>query len=1341
MPLGKRLGQREENEFENKLSNRSGRRGKCVKLEERVKISFQIYPDGAVNCVRKEEKMRIISAGRCMAVLLICTLSLAAVPVKAGAAGQDVYLTYAKGEVSLQNAVGRTLESFDGMELQNGSRLRTGSDGCFRIQAGEGTFLLESCGLAELRTAKRTPEFLLERGVLAFEREGKDFSLYIRTSVAAVKGEAARGWVCVLDRRHTLVCLEEGELHCSVADPAGGQAKTVSIKGGQTAECVVYPDGGKDGHCEILVRELTEEDRKNRPVCGGAKGQESAKLRDPVWTGAPLLADAAGEKDTKNVGALEDKEESGGAPGNVPDSSVGTYTPPYMPDFGISSDWGKALAQTVPEADSSLWTDAPSSEPAAPAEPSDPTQSSAPAKPSGTSGTSGPSKPAASEDNTPEESATPEQPGTPADPGAGTPAPTEDMGLVVSAGANNYGTIVVKNGGKIEAENGEITNYQNLIVENQGVIDGTVVNNDTYASFWMLKTEGKATDGKVARVINQAGFIGIEGGTVEEGVDITGGSFRMSGGIVKAPQIQRGGGSALHMEGGADSPEVEITGGTVINEYGGSAVYVGGKGKLTINERASIKAAEPLKTLDVGTVDSAAITYTYYDYVGQECMAEWTVSNGAGFAALYVTAKDTDGLAELRGLTDRFSEAVGKVDDPASPGDTITLSRDVDYDTTETMFAKGGTENTPIVLDLHGHQLAVKRQAVPEKYNAGLICFDSKAVWRIENGALEIVCAQTKWAGLHIKDSSNLTLSGVVILQDCDFYNYDGSKLMIIDPINNSGNKIRGIYNCYNSDCIISGVEVSGQNRVYNYYGSRLTISDGAEGMAYISNGDGYFIPSVVTDEMKLYQEKPSQLNISGAKVGDIYNCAAISSNDAAADDYANNTIVQVTASETGDISNDGGTVTVKDSGVRNLSNSYGTLTVSDSTIWLDEYASGGVQRISGPDGGINCVGTSRCQISGSTIRLLDGSSRIYNYGDSSFSMSESGIEGGEIKCEVAGGSLNIEYSEKPVTPASGSIYISNGGVCTLTNCKMAVTEGINVEYGTLEINGGAYTYKDGSDNPVSSPVNAIIAVNAYGNNGSPNIVKIGGGTELNGGNIAVPIYITTGGTFFGNFNITLNESAINGGKLPALCSGFKSSYSMSGDAVRKLTINDGAHLSSECSKGTILFDGFETMQNPQNQSWNLELELNGGSIVNENEDTDLGCALGFYRLASEEELKRQVSFKEDIFTVLRARRSAPIIWFDENQTSNAYPPEGYQFKKDGDYGYLEKIPEGTTAESVISDSSDAPAEAAAAPVLPEDALQPEESVTESQPKGETEAETGNGLPSSVSAPDAPSGR
>lgn len=675
--------------------------------------------------MRKMKRSAIKSAG----ILLICVFCLTGF-LKVRAADANVRLLKAEGSVSVQSGSGKDRERYASMELPGGNRVKTGSDSRVRIGVGrEGELCLEACGALEVRTQGTVPEFLLERGMLFYELKGEPFN--IRTAEAALTAEAAKGWIRVVDGQKTLICLEEGQLRCSVTDPVSGQVKSVRLKEGQTAECIVRLPLEEGRRCEIAVRALTEEDRA-LPVCNGRERADAA--RDPVWLQMPGNEHELAETEEAGTGTEEaasaEEEKSGRTgTGGTPSSGAAFASLPQtrMP----------APAPAVPFSGGIL------------------------AEEEQTSSSSG----GGSHSGSGSSSASPSQPSQPAE-------PTQDQGLVLEGIVANEGTILVEESGKVTMDAaGQLMNYGTIV--NKGTIDGTVVNGA--GSFTM---EG----GSITRLANETVTrsaraqekpeILINGGTVEEGVRVENGTFTIQGGTVEAPEGASG--SALLLDGGATA---SIQGGTVKNGYGGAAIAAK-NGAVSVKEGASVLAAEPLKTLDLSSAETVSVEYR----TKEDACFQADAIGANGLPAFYVTAENADGLAELCAVDGRLEQAVQAVN--GGKGDAITLAGDLADRSSEKLQLQGGAASAPVLLDLGGRTLTVAPDGSREvlltggasweirgKEKAGTLALEKTVIMVSEDSTLRITDATVRADDSEIaagsygvpEGNNNIILSGSAV--------------------------------------------------------------------------------------------------------------------------------------------------------------------------------------------------------------------------------------------------------------------------------------------------------------------------------------------------------------------------------------------------------------------------------------------------------------------------------------------------------------------------------------------------------------------------------------------------
>lgn len=782
-----------------------------------------------------ERKKRTVNKWKKLLQLSLLYLGLMGFTFGVRAADAGVYLTEAEGSVSIKTGSGRSLQRSEGEKLDSGNRILTEEDGRAKLGVGDsGELLLEAGGVLEYRSMGSRKEFLLENGILFFDWKEEGGAFSIRTSTTAFTAYSAKGWVRIVDRYHTLLCLEEGEITCSVTDPVSGQVKSTSLMEKNVAECVVYPKEENGERCDILLRELAEEEREETiqtaKAAGTALGQEfshinninnaekaetqpeqsqTAELRDPVWGGEVELADASSNEE--GADALEDEDDPLDE-GNAVQYFPGIVLPPSMPYTPLSGGIFKEEMQ-VADSDSSH-----SSEPA-----SNPSASA---------------PPAGSEPSSPE---------NPSD----SVGPTKNQGLIGGA-LENYGTILVEEDGKLSLKNneGEIQRLVNRneheegkgIIINKGVIEANIENYHT-SSFTM-------ESGSVTSLNNVGGKevkIRISGGTVEEGVQLSDGIFEMTGGTVKAAKGEDTGAITFW-----DNGNFKITGGTILNENGGPAIRLAG-GKVELSDSVVVKAKEPLKLLTVTGVDFSGPAEISYVSGGKVYTKKITDGD---YLDLYVTRQGADGLTTLSGLGGSFSDAVEAIN--AGRGDRITLGKDVsEMSLNAAIEARGGSGSAPVVLDLNGNILRIAKQQPAQNSLSFQNTIDTQddkdtirfcnAVWKIENGSLSISDDDTD-GYMSIDEQSNVTLSGVTMKNTETEVIYNYGNCALLDVLTGD------IHNRGGGTCTAKG-KIECQGVITNDEGT-FKIQN-----ASVMMGDyDYCIENAIND-------KPSTFSISDSKI------------------------------------------------------------------------------------------------------------------------------------------------------------------------------------------------------------------------------------------------------------------------------------------------------------------------------------------------------------------------------------------------------------------------------------------------------------------------------------------
>ena len=187
---------------------------------------------------------------------LVMSIGLAA-PALAAETAAVIRLTKTTGTVEISKSSGKSISLLKNMRLYNGYHVSTSEESYAWVNLDDSKLLKEDAeSEIEVRKDGKKLEVLLVSGNLSFdvaEPLEDDESLNIRTSTMAVGIRGTSGWVQVVDRWTTRISVLEGVVRCSVTDPVTGQRKTREIRGGETAECLVYPQGRDGDQCDILL--------------------------------------------------------------------------------------------------------------------------------------------------------------------------------------------------------------------------------------------------------------------------------------------------------------------------------------------------------------------------------------------------------------------------------------------------------------------------------------------------------------------------------------------------------------------------------------------------------------------------------------------------------------------------------------------------------------------------------------------------------------------------------------------------------------------------------------------------------------------------------------------------------------------------------------------------------------------------------------------------------------------------------------------------------------------------------------------------------------------------------
>ena len=195
-----------------------------------------------------------------LAILLTAALPAMGAETVSDAAS-TIQLMKTEGSVSVTNGSGRALSVFEDMRLYNGYHAKTAEKSYAWASLDSSKLIkLDAVSEAEVRKAGKKLEVLLNSSNLYFnvsEPLEKEESLNIRTSTIIVGIRGTCGWVKMLDAWRAQVYLLEGQVECSVTDPATGESRTTVLQGGEMAEFVVYPQGQAGARCEIIRQSYT----------------------------------------------------------------------------------------------------------------------------------------------------------------------------------------------------------------------------------------------------------------------------------------------------------------------------------------------------------------------------------------------------------------------------------------------------------------------------------------------------------------------------------------------------------------------------------------------------------------------------------------------------------------------------------------------------------------------------------------------------------------------------------------------------------------------------------------------------------------------------------------------------------------------------------------------------------------------------------------------------------------------------------------------------------------------------------------------------------------------------
>lgn len=270
--------------------------------------------------------MRTRQGLRLTALLLALTLLAGlTLPAMAAETATVIRLTKTTGTVEISKSSGKSLSLLQNMRLYNGHHVGTAEESYAWINLDDSKLLKEDAeSEVEVRKNGKKLEVQLCSGNIFFdvaEPLQDDESLNIRTSTTVVGIRGTSGWIEVVDGRTTRVSVLEGVVECSVADPVTGQRKTAEVRGGETALCVVSPQGAAEETRDIIRNQFAVDDVpgfvltdlvRDVPLCDKIEEESGLDILEElaaVAGGDPSGKTADGDSATGEVLAEADRRE------------------------------------------------------------------------------------------------------------------------------------------------------------------------------------------------------------------------------------------------------------------------------------------------------------------------------------------------------------------------------------------------------------------------------------------------------------------------------------------------------------------------------------------------------------------------------------------------------------------------------------------------------------------------------------------------------------------------------------------------------------------------------------------------------------------------------------------------------------------------------------------------------------------------------------------------------------------------------------------------------------------------------------------------------------------------
>ena len=234
---------------------------------------------------------------RLLAWLMACVMALTCAPqalAEDSAKATAMQLQKTEGTVAISNASGKSVPTRDSLRLYNGYRLETEEASYAWINLDKSKLVKEDAvSEISIRKSGKKLDILVDSGNLFFnvsEPLEDDESLNIHTSTMVVGIRGTSGWVKVIDQWTSEVYILEGTVEVTVTDPVTGETKTGTVRSGETASCVVYPQDRPGSKCDILRQTYTEGDidgfvlvelTPDAPLCEKVLKETGLDLRGP----------------------------------------------------------------------------------------------------------------------------------------------------------------------------------------------------------------------------------------------------------------------------------------------------------------------------------------------------------------------------------------------------------------------------------------------------------------------------------------------------------------------------------------------------------------------------------------------------------------------------------------------------------------------------------------------------------------------------------------------------------------------------------------------------------------------------------------------------------------------------------------------------------------------------------------------------------------------------------------------------------------------------------------------------------------------------------------------------